>query len=177
MLEAVRLRRRCIKLALLIAGWSGVEGALVGACREGLCLFLFGGSRSVVGLLERVPFDRVIVAIDPGKAVNRVWVTAADGLVGEPVSVPTTRDGIDRLPARCRAAWRPARPVRPRPSACPVSSTAGTLDRPAAPPPGSRRAMRARHRRAARVTDKSAVAMVLGPSLQDVADRTCSPRG
>jgi transposase len=51
----------------------------------------------VDGLLERVPFDRVIVAIDPGKAVNRVWVTAADGLVGEPVSVPTMREGIDRL--------------------------------------------------------------------------------
>ena len=49
------------------------------------------------GLLERVPFDQVIVAIDPGKAVNRVWVTAADGLVGEPLSMPTSREGIDRL--------------------------------------------------------------------------------
>jgi transposase len=48
-------------------------------------------------LLERVPFDQVIVAIDPGKALNRVWVTAADGLVGEPESVPTSRAGIDRL--------------------------------------------------------------------------------
>jgi transposase len=44
-----------------------------------------------------VAFDRVIVAIDPGKAVNRVWVTAADGRVGEPVSVAATREGIDRL--------------------------------------------------------------------------------
>jgi len=51
----------------------------------------------VHGLLERVAFDRVIVAIDPGKAVNRVWVTVADGLVGEPLSVPSTREGIDRL--------------------------------------------------------------------------------
>jgi transposase len=51
----------------------------------------------VSGLLERVPFDQVIVAIDPGKAVHRVWVTAADGLVGEPVSLPTSRDGIDRI--------------------------------------------------------------------------------
>ncbi len=49
------------------------------------------------GLLERVPFDQVVVAIDPGKAVNRVWVTVADGLVGEPVSVPTSREGIERL--------------------------------------------------------------------------------
>ena len=51
------------------------------------------------GLLERVPFERVIVAIDPGKAVNRVWVTVGDGLVGEPESVPTSRVGIDRLGA------------------------------------------------------------------------------
>lgn len=56
-----------------------------------------GGSRSVSGLLERVPFGQVIVAIDPGKAVNRVWVTVADGLVGEPVSVSTSRAGIERL--------------------------------------------------------------------------------
>jgi transposase len=51
----------------------------------------------VAGLLERVPFERVIVAIDPGKAVNRVWVTVADGLVGEPESVPTSRVGVDRV--------------------------------------------------------------------------------
>lgn len=51
----------------------------------------------MAGLLERVPFDRMIVAIDPGKAVNRVWVTAADGLVGEPMSLPTSRAGIDRI--------------------------------------------------------------------------------
>jgi transposase len=49
------------------------------------------------GLLERVPFDRVIVAIDPGKAVNRVWVTTGEGLVGEPVSMPTSAEGVDRL--------------------------------------------------------------------------------
>jgi transposase len=51
----------------------------------------------VSGLLERVPFDQVVVAIDPGKAVNRVWVTVADGLVGEPLSVSTSREGIERL--------------------------------------------------------------------------------
>jgi transposase len=51
----------------------------------------------VAGLLERVPFDQVIVAIDPGKAVNRVWVTAAEGRVGEPVSLPTSREGIERI--------------------------------------------------------------------------------
>lgn len=49
------------------------------------------------GLLERVPFDRVVVAIDPGKASHRVWVTDADGLVGEPASVPSSRLGVEQL--------------------------------------------------------------------------------
>jgi transposase len=56
------------------------------------------------GLLERVPFDRVIVAIDPGKAVNRVWVTTSEGLIGEPESMPTSRVGVDRLEALVGAA-------------------------------------------------------------------------
>jgi hypothetical protein len=51
------------------------------------------------GLLERVLVDRVIVAIDPGKVLNRVWVTRGDGLLGEPVSLPTSRVGVDRLEA------------------------------------------------------------------------------
>src|SRR5215217_2750636 len=49
------------------------------------------------GLLESVPFDRVVVAIDPGKASHRVWVTDAHGLVGEPSSLPSSRVGIERL--------------------------------------------------------------------------------
>jgi transposase len=53
----------------------------------------------MTGLLERVPLGRVIVAIDPGKAVNRVWVTTGAGLIGEPVSVATSRDGVDRVGA------------------------------------------------------------------------------
>ena len=53
----------------------------------------------MTGLLERVPVDRVIVAIDPGKAVHRVWVTTGEGLRGEPVSLPTSRAGLDRLGA------------------------------------------------------------------------------
>jgi transposase len=51
----------------------------------------------MTGLLERVPVDRVIVAIDPGKVLNRVWITTGEGLVGEPVSLPTSRAGLDRL--------------------------------------------------------------------------------
>jgi transposase len=51
----------------------------------------------MTGLFERVPVDRVIVAIDPGKVLNRVWITTGEGLVGEPVSLPTSRAGLDRL--------------------------------------------------------------------------------
>jgi transposase len=53
----------------------------------------------MTGLLERVPVDRVIVAIDPGKVLNRVWITSGEGLLGEPVSLPTSRGGLDRLGA------------------------------------------------------------------------------
>ena len=49
------------------------------------------------GLLREIPAERVIVAIDPGKVLNRVWVTDREGLVGEPLSLPTSRDGIESL--------------------------------------------------------------------------------
>ena len=40
--------------------------------------------------------SEVIVAIDPGKAFNGVWLTTGErGLVGEPVSLPVLRDGIE----------------------------------------------------------------------------------
>jgi transposase len=49
-------------------------------------------------LRREVPASSLIVAIDPGKAVNRVWLTSGErGLIGEPVSLPVLRDGIDEL--------------------------------------------------------------------------------
>lgn len=51
----------------------------------------------MTGLLREFSGDGVIVAVDPGKAVNRVWVTDRGGLIGEPVSVSTSRDGIEVL--------------------------------------------------------------------------------
>ena len=49
-------------------------------------------------LLREVPADRLIVAIDPGKVTNRVWLTSGDhGLIGEPVSLPVLRDGVEEL--------------------------------------------------------------------------------
>ncbi len=51
------------------------------------------------GLLRReVPASSLVVAIDPGKAFNRVWLTSGErGLIGEPVSLPVLRDGVEEL--------------------------------------------------------------------------------
>ncbi len=53
----------------------------------------------MTGLLREVAAARVIVAIDPGKVVHRLWGTDRDGLVDEPVSLPNSREGVDRLHA------------------------------------------------------------------------------
>jgi len=39
----------------------------------------------------------LVVAIDPGKVMNRVWVSDGEGLVTEPVSMPVSRTGIGDL--------------------------------------------------------------------------------
>jgi transposase len=39
----------------------------------------------------------VIVAVDPGKACNRVWISNGSGLLVDPVSLPVSRDGIAQL--------------------------------------------------------------------------------
>lgn len=51
------------------------------------------------GLLRReVPATSLVVAVHPGKALNGVWLTTGErGLVGEPVSLPVLRDGVDEL--------------------------------------------------------------------------------
>ena len=51
------------------------------------------------GLLRReLPASSLVVAIDPGKAFNRVWLTSGErGLIGEPVSLPVLREGVDEL--------------------------------------------------------------------------------
>src|SRR5215210_9289999 len=49
-------------------------------------------------LLKEISSDRLVVAIDPGKVSNRVWLTSGErGLIGEPVSLPVLRDGVDEL--------------------------------------------------------------------------------
>src|SRR5262245_48834152 len=39
----------------------------------------------------------VIVAVDPGKVLNRVWVSNGAGLLAEPVSLPVSREGVQVL--------------------------------------------------------------------------------
>jgi hypothetical protein len=55
-------------------------------------------------LRRELPATSLVVAIDPGKAFNRVWLTSGErGLIGDPVSLPVLRDGVDEL-ARLIAA-------------------------------------------------------------------------
>lgn len=51
-----------------------------------------------MGMLE-VALDpaTVVVAVDPGKVMNRVWVSNGTGLLEEPVSLPVARSGIAAL--------------------------------------------------------------------------------
>jgi len=39
----------------------------------------------------------LVVAVDPGKVMNRVWVSDGSGLLIDPVSLPVSRDGIASL--------------------------------------------------------------------------------
>jgi len=49
-------------------------------------------------LQEALAAETLVVAIDPGKVVNRVWLASgARGLIGEPVSLPTLCAGVDEL--------------------------------------------------------------------------------
>lgn len=51
-----------------------------------------------MGLLD-VALDpaTVVVAVDPGKVMNRVWVSNGSGLLEDPVSLPVARSGIAAL--------------------------------------------------------------------------------
>jgi len=49
-------------------------------------------------LRQAVPATALMVAVDPGKVSNRVWLTGGErGLIGEPVSLPVLREGVDAL--------------------------------------------------------------------------------
>jgi transposase len=44
-----------------------------------------------------LPPSTVVVAVDPGKVMNRVWVSNGTGLLEEPISLPVARSGIAAL--------------------------------------------------------------------------------
>jgi transposase len=49
-------------------------------------------------LCQAVPAAALVVAVDPGKVSNRVWLTSGErGLIGEPVSLPVLREGVEAL--------------------------------------------------------------------------------
>jgi transposase len=63
-------------------------------------------------LLREVPAERLVVAIDPGKVSNRVWLTTGErGLIGDPMSLPVLRDGVEELARRIAAAGVHGPPV------------------------------------------------------------------
>jgi hypothetical protein len=64
-----------------------------------------------VELLERaLASSALVVAIDPGKVSNRVWLASgAQGLVAEPVSLPVLREGIEALDRMIAASGIPGR--------------------------------------------------------------------
>jgi hypothetical protein len=63
-------------------------------------------------LRREVPASSLVIAIDPGKVFNRVWLTSGErGLIGEPVSLPVLRDGVDELERLIDSSGICGRPV------------------------------------------------------------------
>jgi len=50
---------------------------------------------SVLGIA--LDSSTVIVAVDPGKALNRVWISDGSGLLVDPMLLPVSREGISKL--------------------------------------------------------------------------------
>lgn len=63
-------------------------------------------------LRREVPATSLVVAVDPGKAFNRVWLTSGErGLIGEPVSLPVLAEGVDELASLISASAIAGPPV------------------------------------------------------------------
>jgi transposase len=63
-------------------------------------------------LRREVPATSLVVAVDPGKAFNRVWLTTGQrGLIGEPVTLPVLREGVDELERLIESSGVGGRPV------------------------------------------------------------------
>jgi transposase len=63
-------------------------------------------------LREALPAETLVVAIDPGKVANRVWLVSGErGLVHDPVSLPTLRTGVEELVRLIRASGSVGEPL------------------------------------------------------------------
>jgi len=63
-------------------------------------------------LQEALPAQTLVVAIDPGKVCNRVLLASGErGLIGESVSLPTLREGLDELVRLIGASGAVGEPV------------------------------------------------------------------
>lgn len=66
--------------------------------------------RHLIG--RELPAKTLVVAIDCGKATNRVMLASGEqGVIGEPVSLPTLREGVEELGRLILAAGSVGRPV------------------------------------------------------------------
>lgn len=63
-------------------------------------------------LLRGLDEGTLAVAIDPGKVANRVWLTSGErGVIGEPVTLPVSRAGVDELSRLIAASGVEGAPV------------------------------------------------------------------
>lgn len=63
-------------------------------------------------LREALAAETLVVAVDPGKVTNRVWLASSErGLIGEPVSLSTLRAGVDELVRLIAASGAATDPV------------------------------------------------------------------
>jgi hypothetical protein len=63
-------------------------------------------------LRQAIPARVLVVAVDPGKVSNRVWLTSGErGLIGEAASLPVLREGIDTLAGLIGASGVPGPPI------------------------------------------------------------------
>ena len=61
---------------------------------------------------RELPAKTLVVAIDCGKATHRVMLARGEqGVIGEPVSLPTLREGVEELARLIAAAGSEDRPV------------------------------------------------------------------
>ena len=63
-------------------------------------------------LHTELPAKTLVVAIDPGKVANRVWLTSGErGRICEPISLPVLREGVDELERLIASSGVEGRPI------------------------------------------------------------------